>query len=150
MTNPARAAALALLSRRDYTAAELARKLLDKEYDRGTVDAVIAALTSSGLLDDRRVAAAHARTAAAVKGRGRLRIARELTARGLSRDLVREVLADLPQGDEVTMIRRILVRRRWPANPTRADRQKMYRHLAGKGFRTDDIFRALGDPDDDN
>jgi len=148
--NPAsvRAAALALLSRRDYTVAELERKLLDKGYDREATAGVIATLSASRLLDDRRVAAAHVRTAAAVKGRGRLRIARELTARGLSRDLVHEVLADLPRDNELAMIRRILARKRWPANPSRADRQRMYRHLVGKGFRTDDIFRALGDPDE--
>jgi regulatory protein len=145
-----RAAALALLSRRDYTAAEIDRKLIEKGYDREAVAGAIAALTSSRLLDDRRVAAAHVRTATAVKGRGRLRIARELSARGISRDLVRDVLADLPQGDELTMIRRILARKRWPANPTRADRQRMYRHLVGKGFRTDEIFRALGNPDEDD
>jgi len=144
-----RAAALTLLSRRDYTAAELESKLLDKGYDRETASAAVAALAANRAIDDRRVAAAHVRTAAAIKGRGRVRIARELTARGVSRDIINEALGQVAREDEVAAIRKILTRKRWPSNPSRLERQRMYRHLLGRGFPADLISRALGRGDDD-
>ena len=50
---------------------------------------MIAAFVADGTLDDRRAGAAHVRTASRVKGRGRLRIRRELEARGIDRTLAR-------------------------------------------------------------
>ena len=140
----ARSAALALLSRRDYTSIELESRLIDKGFDQDAARAAIADLRTRGVVDDARVAAAHVRTAGRVKGRGRMRIARELTARGLSRDMVDEALRAVDPADELASIRKILDRKRWPAHPTRAERQKMYRHLMGRGFPSDLISKALG------
>jgi len=148
-----RAAAWALVARRDYTTAELTTRLTDKGYDAAAIAGAIASLRESRALDDRRVAAAHVRTARGVKGRGRVRIARELTARGLSRDVIDEAMSVVAPDEELASIRRILVRKRWPANPSRADRQRMFRHLFGRGFPADAIGKALGtrdeDPDDE-
>ena len=146
----ARAAALALAARRDYTAAELERKLTDRGYEAETIATALAGLRDSRVVDDRRVALAHVRTARAIKGRGRVRIARELAARGLGRDLIDEALSGIEPGDELASIRRILTRKRWPANPSRADRQRMFRHLFARGFPADAIGKALGGREDDH
>jgi SOS response regulatory protein OraA/RecX len=53
-------------------------------------------------------------------------------------------------GDELAAIRKILDRKRWPTHPTRAERQKMYRHLMGRGFPSDLISKALGGRVDDD
>ena len=87
----ARTAALRLLSRRDYTTHELRAKLVDRDYSEAEVAECVDGLQGQGLLDDRRAAAAHVRTASRVKNRGRLRIQRELEARGLARDVIRQV-----------------------------------------------------------
>lgn len=145
----ARSAALALLSRRDYTTAELRHKLQDKDYEPEAIDRVLEDLQRRGLIDDGRVAAAHVRTAAHVKRRGRVRIARELTARGLDRDAVESAMKALDPADEFSTIRRILLIKRWPARPSLKERQKMFRHLIGRGFTADAISRALGGVDQD-
>jgi len=145
-----RTTALALLSRRDYTGAELHAKLTDKGYEPAVAAVTIADLIAQRILDDRRTAAAHVRTAAAIKGRGRVRIARELTARGVARDIITEVLGEVAREDEVASIRKILARKRWPSNPSRLERQRMYRHLLGRGFPADLISRALGRGDEDD
>jgi regulatory protein len=145
-----RTAALTLLSRRDYTSSELADRLTDKGYEPAAVAGAVADLTSRGLLDDRRTAAAHVRRAAAIKGRGRVRISRELTARGLSRDIIDEAVSAVAREDELVAIRKILARKRWPANPSHLERQRMYRHLLGRGFPADLIGRALGRLDEDD
>jgi len=139
-----RGAALGLLSRRDYTTSELRKKLLDREYEAEAIDVLIQDLTASRLLDDRRVAASHVRTATAIKGRGKLRVARELAARGLSKDIVSQALAAIEKPDEAAAIRKILARKKWPPDPSLADRRRMFQHLLRRGFPADAIGKALG------
>jgi len=140
----ARAAAVALVSRRDYTTAELASRLEEKGYDAEAVADALADLQAGRFLDDRRVAAAHVRTAAAIKGRGRVRIARELAARGVSRAVIDAALQGVQPDDELAAVTRILARKRWPATPTMAERQRMFRHLLARGFPADIIGKAIG------
>ena len=144
-----RASALTLLSRRDYSTAELRKKLLDRDYEADAVDVLIQDLTTSRLLDDRRVAASHVRTATAIKGRGRLRIARELQQRGLPKDVISEALGTVEKPDEAAAIRKVLARKKWPDNPSLADRRRMFQHLMRRGFPADAIGRALGRVGDD-
>lgn len=141
-------AALGLLGRRDYTTTELRAKLADRGYPIEDITKALQDLTAEGLLDDRRVAEAHVRTASRVKGRGRLRIRRELEARGVDRALVNELLANLPAEDEGAAIERVLSRKRWPARPTIADRRRMFQHLLRRGFPADAIAKALGKGED--
>ena len=132
------------MSRRDYTAAELESRLQDRGYDAEAIADALGDLRAGRFIDDRRVAAAHVRTAATIKSRGRVRIARELTARGVSRDLIEDALSGVEPDDELASIRRILARKRWPAKPSMAERQRMFRHLLLRGFPTDLIGKALG------
>lgn len=143
MSAKVRGAALALLGRRDYTAAELRTRLIDKEYPRDEVEQVIADLIEDRTINERRVAAAHIRTASQIKGRGRLRIRQELAARGVDRHLADELIAELPPEDESAAITRFLARKRFPASPTQAERQKIYQQLLRKGFTGEAISKAL-------
>jgi regulatory protein len=131
------------LARRDYTTAELRAKLGDRGCDAGDIQATIDRLGADGLLDDRRVAAAHLRTASRIKGRGAHRIGRELVARGIDRSLAAELVAGLSVQDEVAAIDRLLLRRPLPSQPTLADRRRLYQHLLRRGFSTDAIAAAL-------
>lgn len=149
--NPAsaRGAALTLASRRDYTARELSDRLHDRGFDAPAIAAALDDLRARGIVDDARVAAAHVRTATAVKGRGRVRIKRELIARGVAADVIESAMAGVEKDDELASIRKILDRKRWVPGAPLAHRQKMFRHLLGRGFPADLISRALGRHDDD-
>jgi SOS response regulatory protein OraA/RecX len=92
------------------------------------------------------------RTAGRVKGRGRLRIVRELQARGVDRDLARELVGDLSTDDEAESLARILLRRRVPRRLKPEDRRKIFQHLLRRGFPADAISKALrrhGEEEDD-
>jgi regulatory protein len=145
----ARQAALRLLGRRDYTAKELREKLEQRGHPRHDIDGALAGLAADGLQSDERAAAAYLRTASRVRGRGRLRIARELEARGVDRSIVQRLTADLGADDEAAAIASVLRRRRWPAEPTLAERRRMYRHLLGRGFSADAVARALRHREDE-
>jgi SOS response regulatory protein OraA/RecX len=83
------------------------------------------------------------RTAGCVKGRGRLRIVRELEARGIERDLARELVGEVSADDEAESIARILLRRRLPRRLRPEDRRKIFQHLLRRGFPADAISKAL-------
>lgn len=145
----ARATALRLLTRRDYTTSELRTKLLDREIPEDEVMSVLAELAESGALNDRRVAEAFVRSASALKGRGRIRISRELEQRGVDRAIIREALANLPVADETTSIRRYLERKRLPARLSPAEHRRVFGQLVRRGFSADLIATALRNRTDD-
>jgi regulatory protein len=139
----ARVAALRLLTRRDYTAKEIHQKLLDREVPEAEAAAVVADLAASGLINDRRVAESFVRVASTVKGRGRLRIERELAQRGVERSLIREVLGAMPGTDEAAAIRRFLDRKRLPARLSPPEHRRIFGQLIRRGFPPDLIARVL-------
>lgn len=139
----ARVAALRLLSRRDYTKAELRQKLADREFGSEEIDQALDSLSAESLVDDRRAAAAYVRTATRVKNRGRLRIRRELEARGVDRAVIRELLADMAPDDETAAVDRLLRRRNLPARLNVADRRRVFQQLLRRGFTPDVIAKAL-------
>ncbi|TAK17710.1 MAG: regulatory protein RecX [Acidobacteria bacterium] len=138
-----RGAALALLGRRDYTAAELRERLIEKGHDAGEVDEQIELLTAGGAINDARVAATHIRVASQVKGRGRMRIRQELMARGVAKPVIESLLAEMPPDDEAAAIQRFLSRRRIPESLTPIARNKVFQQLLRKGFTADAISKAL-------
>ncbi len=138
-----RLAALRLLSRRDYTTAELTKRLLDRGFVPEEVAAAVARLVADGSLDDRRAARNHVRIATQVKSRGRVRILGELRARGIDETLAREALAGLSAEDDHQAIERLLARQLAGAPPSPADRDRLFRKLLRRGFPADAIAAVL-------
>lgn len=139
-----RLVALRLLGRRDLTAAEVSARLIERGYAPDDVAREVERLVAERAIDDQRTAVAHADMAIRVKGRGRLRIRRELEARGLSRAVVDAALAHVaPAADELAAIRRVLARRRVHAHSSPADRRRAVQHLLRRGFPAEAIRQAL-------
>src|SRR6185436_9938715 len=80
---------------RELSEKQLRDRLIDRDHQRDEIDRVIAHLLESKALDDGRVARAFARTAAGVKGRGRLRVMRELNAMGVARETATEAITEV-------------------------------------------------------
>jgi len=141
----ARAAALRLLQRRDYSVAELTTRLLHRGHDPEEVHEVVAALDSERLVDDGRVGRAHVRTSGQLKGRGRYRIRRELEARGLTPAAAEAALAEFPADDERAVLARLVER---AARGTALDLQAehpLFQRLLRRGFGADEIRAALAE-----
>ena len=144
-----RLAALRLLGRRDYSAAEITTRLTERGYAADDVEAIVTALVADGAVDDRRTAFAHVRTAARIKGRGTHRIRRELERRGIAASVIRDALAQLSPEDDLAAIQRQLTRRRRPGPLAPADRRRLFQQLLRRGFPADLIARALDvDPEE--
>jgi regulatory protein len=141
------ALALSWLARRELTEKQVRQRLARRGIEGDAVDDAVARLKASRALDDARVAGAFARTAARLKGRGPIRLERDLVGLGVDRAAaaaaVREVLADT---DEPALARHALARRwRRAERPDRADAARLYRALLRQGFRPAAARAALAD-----
>lgn len=137
---------LTLLGRRELSVAQVRSRLLDREHSPEDTDEAIARLLENGALDDRRVARAYARTAAKIKGRGRLRVSRELQALGIAKDVVSEAVAEVfGDVDERALIDRAIQKKlRGGKKPTTMqERARLYQFLMRQGFTPAGISAAL-------
>jgi regulatory protein len=138
--------ALQFLGRRELSEKQLRERLLDREHPRDEVDRVITRLLESKTLDDARVAHAYARTAAGVKGRGRLRVMRELSEMGIAKATATEAAADVfADVDERALIAKALQKklRGRPKIANRAEHARLYQYLMRQGFTPAGIVAAL-------
>lgn len=138
--------ALKLLARRELSVEGVRARLKDREYPDEEIAAAIDRLLETGALNDARVARAYATTAAKVKGRGRLRVVRELQAMGIDRQTaaqaVGEVFGDL---DERSLIAKAIQKklRGRPKPKDTAERARLYQYLVRQGFSPALIADAL-------
>jgi regulatory protein len=153
-TDPAavRAAALALLVRREYASGELKAALVRKGYAADAVTEVIAELAGERLLDDDRYAESLVRQLAR-RGQGPARIRQQLLEAGISAERAARAVDEGP--DWHALAREVRagkfgaeVPRDWPS------RARQMRFLQYRGFSNDHIGSCLGDgpgvPDTDS
>ena len=137
---------LKLLARRELSVEGVRARLLDRGFAAEDVDTAIARLLESGALDDRRVAGAYARTAASIKGRGRLRIMRELLQMGIHTDIAAEALGEVfGELDERSLIE-TAIRKKLRGRPPLSDQReqaRLYQFLMRQGFSPAGVTAAL-------
>ena len=148
--------ALRLLAGRELSVAECRARLLDRDHADEDVDVAIERLLEEGALNDERVARAYARTAIDIKGRGRLRIARELHDKGVPREVITAALAEVfGELDERSLVTRALQKklRGRPRPASQADFARLYQYLMRQGFSpavvSDELRRLRGRRDDE-
>ncbi|MDN8034473.1 recombination regulator RecX [Burkholderia vietnamiensis] len=137
--------ALGYLSRREYSRAELARKLAPYVGEDESVELVLDALEQEGWLSDARFAESlvHRRASRV----GVARIVSELKRHAVGDTLVEEVNAQLRE-TELTRAQAVW-RKKFGALPqTPAERAKQARFLAARGFSSATIVKLLKAGDD--
>lgn len=144
--------ALRLLARRELSVEQMRARLLDRGCEPADVDAAIERLLADRSLDDERVAREYARTALNLKGRGRLRIQRELAAMGIARDVAAGALAEVfGDTDERALVRRAVQKKlhgqRLPTD--RAARARLYQYLMRQGFSPGTVAAVLRGSDEE-
>lgn len=137
--------ALQMLGRRELSERQLRDRLLAREHPPEDVDRAIALLIENRALDDGRVAAAYARTALKVKGRGRLRVRRELQQMGIDADVASAALAEaFGDVDERSLVNEAIRKKlRGRKITTPAEYARVFQHLVRQGFSPAVITNAL-------
>ena len=134
--------AMHILERTDKTEAQLRRKLEESEYPKEAVESAIAYVTSYGYLDDRRYAEHYIEWKKQGKGKARLKM--ELVQKGISREIIEEVLESTDFGETREMIRQIILKKRKTDIPlNEKEKQRIYGFLMRKGFSSSDILAVM-------
>jgi len=139
-------AAIRYLAVRPYSVAELKQKLRSKSLGSNAIDETVARLKKLGFLDDRKLAEQYASSLARNRAFGRFRVERELRVRRLDPRTVEPALrAAFEETDERALLDKVLdqklCRLRLPL--TRPRLAALLASLRRRGFRTDDIIRAV-------
>lgn len=138
--------ALRLLSGREYSRAELERKLISFEEEPGTLARALDELQSKGFISEQRVIESIVHRRAAKLGAARIR--QELQGKGLDPEAVNEALAGLQASERERALE--VWRKKFgepPADAQAAARQM--RFLASRGFGGDVIRRVVAGGSDD-
>jgi regulatory protein len=142
--NDVRRQALVYLARREHSRAELQRKLIEKNFTLDFVRAVLDQLETQDWLNEARFVESfiHSRRQ---KGCGPVRIQQELRQRGITDDLLSQVLEEETQ-DWIVQVRSVRQKRFGHTLPkTWDERAKQMRFLQYRGFTSEQIKAAFED-----
>jgi regulatory protein len=137
--------ALKLLARRELSEAQIRQRLARRGHSGDAIDSAVTRLKEERALDDTRVAEAIARTQTALKGRGRVRVRREMERAGIGADdAARAMDAVFADVDADQLLEKALARRmRGRDVVDDSVFRRLYRYLLGQGFEHDRIIKAL-------
>ncbi len=138
--------ALRLLARREHSRAELARKLRTYASPEEELETLLEDLSRRKFLSDERYA--ESRAHALSRKYGAARIAHELRAKGLGKELA-EQASGVARATEVERAREVWRRKFRAAPRTREERAKQMRFLQSRGFSFDAIRAVVVGPGED-
>lgn len=143
-----RAAAINLLARREYSRAEIWRKLNARVEEPAMLEAVLNSLQDAGYQSDERFAEVFTRSRLS-SGYGAMRVRQELRQKGIASELVEQAL-EVEEADGYTQALDACRRRfgETPANNPKEYARRM-RFLVNRGFSFDEAKKAINTPAED-
>jgi len=137
-------AAIRLLTRRDYSSAELTQRLLRKGHHADDIDAALTTLQQQGYQDERRAAVCYYQNGIRL-GHGPHRIRQALQTKGLSDSLIEALFAEdnTDWYSQADTVRRKRFGSTLPADPK--SRAQQQRFLYQRGFDADMIRQLIND-----
>ena len=137
---------LKMLARRELSESQVRQRLARREHAPEDIDTAIERLKAERALDDARVAGAIARTQTSIRGRGRLRVRREIEATGIAPAIAQRAVDDLFQEIDADALLEAALARRLRGAATIADDgefRRLYRFLVAQGFDSGQVVAAL-------
>lgn len=139
----AREKALYLLEHRSHSKKELAEKIARTASSRAAADAAADRMEELGLVDDRAYAENFARMLVNRKQYGLGRVRQELKFKGISSEIIEEILAEYADRDCVQAISEFLQKKYPDYAEEEAVKRRAVAALQRRGYRFDDIMRAI-------
>ena len=129
-----------ILESSDKTEAELRRKLKESSYTQDAIDYAIEYCKAHNYIDDRRYAENYINYKAQNKSEKLIR--QELMKRGISRDIIDELMAEATI-DEASQIVEELKKRHYSPDMDDKEKQRIVGALARKGYSWNEISSAM-------
>lgn len=126
---------------------EVEKKLDELEMYEEAKAYIITKLIEEDFLNEERFARSYARGKFRIKKYGRLRITRELKAKNISAYNLKAGLSEIDEDDYLKTLRDLSEQKLKTLNEPNAykKRQKLYQHLAYKGYETELIYDVIND-----
>ena len=139
----AKSRALHLLNTRAYTEKQLTDKMKAHSYPEEIIRQALHYVTSFGYINDNAYIAQYLERHSATKSIKEMKL--KLLQKGIAKELLEEGIQNFrTQINEEESIRRILEKKRYIVGEAKeGEKRRIYAYLARKGFRHDDISRAL-------
>lgn len=136
--------AQAILAIRDHAEGEVRKKLAHKRFSADQIEAAIAWLYEQKLLNDAEFARRYAHSIVAIKPVGPRWLVAKLKQRGLGETHITSAIADVfTQHTEEKLAADAVARWRRMHPSVDNAREKLYRHLASRGFSPDAIASVI-------
>lgn len=127
----------------EQCSADIRGKILKAGFTPGDADGMLKYLVGHGYIDDTRFARAFAADKVRFAGWGKIKIRMALKMKGISDTLVSEALAYVGSEDyEAALWKALVAKARALDMDDLAERRKLFRHLASRGFEADLIVKA--------
>lgn len=134
-------AVLRMLAKRDYSEAEIRRKLAAKAAPEALANRVIQRVQELGYQCDTRYTGAYIRYGVS-QGKGPMWISAQLLQRGVDKRLIQQALEDVDIDWRTVASEQLLRKFKRPAVDPK-EQAKQFRHLASRGFSPDVIRFAM-------
>lgn len=134
--------AMHLLEQMDRTEMQLRDKLKSNGYPDEAIDEAISYVASYHYIDDERFARTYVRTYQ--DSRTIRRITQDLMQKGIDKNTIVLAIEEEYTESEEEQIKKLLAKKKYDASlADRKEKDKMYRFLMQRGFKSSDISRAL-------
>ena len=128
----------------EQCAADIRQKILKQGFSSEDAGKMLEYLISNKYIDDARYARAYAVDKVRFSGWGRMKVRIGLRAKGMSDSVIAQALNYIPDADYHGALQKVLVAKSRNLDLSDIkDRQKLYRHLASRGFESQLIISAM-------
>lgn len=138
--------ALDLLKLRDRSEFEIRKKMREKEFLPEEIDNTVKFLFDKKFLDDDRFTEIYVRSQRSIGRNGKVKIRMKLKNLGVADETINKYLSsDSENDDELENAQEVV--KKWlrtkSNTPKEKIREKLFRHLAGRGFEYDVIMKVV-------
>lgn len=124
--------------------ADIRSKILKQGFPAEEAERMIAYLRQNGYLDDSRYARAYAVDKVRFSGWGRMKVRMGLRGKGVDDAVISQALDYIPDSDYDAALEKVMAAKTRSLDLSDVkDRQKLYRHMASRGFESQLIINAM-------
>ena len=128
----------------EQCSADIRNKILRQGFMMDDVERMIRYLQENGYLDDSRYARAYAVDKVRFSGWGRIKVRMGLRVKGMGDAVISQALEYIPDSDYEEALYKVMTAKAKGLDLKDVkDRQKLYRHMASRGFESQLIISAM-------
>lgn len=128
----------------EQCAADIRSKILKKGFSPAEAEKMLAYLIANKYIDESRFSRAYAVDKVRFSGWGRMKVRMGLRGKGMPDAVISQALDYIPENEYSEALQKVLLAKAKSLDLTDVkDRQKLYRHLASRGFESQLIITAI-------